>query len=480
MISSFPILSQINATRRVTMMVFVSGLALLIAWPVLSFYFRPFFHVYLTVLVLPFVIRIIGRDGIANNPLLTKEGCFDGSQSGVVEKGPIKSSLHINRYGIVSLVCFALFIWLKIHLLFFTGFCFLFFYLIETAFGKINNLPVVLVLMTSPLTVYLLELIGYPMRIQLANTATQLLQLIFEDVNNQGNIIFVNGFECTVDKACAGLRMITTGLITAIALSGIYERQFNKTLSFLSVFIMLAISFMVIVLANLIRILLLIIFQSPPDNWGHELIGGIAYAAFILPILFMVLYAFVRWIGKPRRNQGHSSIQLVNKKHQTLLLFSIFILMMIVRVNPEKFQNLYVDPSFETIQVEGYEGKVLGNGVLKLHNKEALIYLKPPQPFYSADHTPLVCWRGSGYTFKSEKISEVKEGFVVNTGLLVKENDELHTAWWYDNNVSNTHNHFTWRWRQVKKEPGFRLVNVTSDSYENLICEILKWKENEI
>ncbi|MEZ5007212.1 MAG: exosortase N [Chitinophagales bacterium] len=429
-------------------MVFVMGLAVLVSWPVLSFYFRPFFHVYLSVIVLPFVLRIKSRN----------------------EKS--------NRFIYLSILLFIAFIFLKVHLLFFTGFCFLFLSIIETYWGKVNNLPIVLVLLMSPFTIYFLEIIGYPMRIQLASVATRLLQFIYADIQNQGNVIQLNGFEILVDKACAGLRMITTGLITAIAFSGIYERKTNTTLSFFSVITLLVVSFGTIVFANLIRIILLIVFQSAPETFGHELIGAIAYAAIILPILLGLTYVWVLFFGKEM--VAKTSVGSKSFVFRNTLLLMVVALLLYVRFNYHDFKKQYKDPSFSKIEMTGFDKSILKNGVLKLNSENALIYLKPPQPFYSADHTPVVCWRGSGYTFKSEEITTVVNDFKVNTACLVNKNDTLYTAWFYDNTVSQTHSPFVWRWRQIKNEPAFRLVNITSPTKEDLICELIKFKNYDL
>ncbi|MEZ5022061.1 MAG: hypothetical protein R2728_02145 [Chitinophagales bacterium] len=72
-------------------------------------------------------------------------------------------------------------------------------------------------------------------------------------------------------------------------------------------------------------------------------------------------------------------------------LLMVVALLLYVRFNYHDFKNQYKDPSFSKIEMTGFDKSILKNGVLKLNSENALIYLKPPQPFYSADHTPVVC-----------------------------------------------------------------------------------------
>jgi exosortase N len=107
------------------------------------------------------------------------------------------------------------------------------------------------------------------------------------------------------------------------------------------------------------------------------------------------------------------------------------------------------------------------NGVTKYSTPETLVYLKPVQAFYSTEHHPLICWEGSGYKF--QKVQERQVGNrTIYTGELEKGNEKLYTAWWMDNGEHQTIAQLDWRWRMLKGEDTFRLVNVTVARQEEL------------
>ena len=101
------------------------------------------------------------------------------------------------------------------------------------------------------------------------------------------------------------------------------------------------------------------------------------------------------------------------------------------------------------------------DGILKYKNDVILVYLKPIPGFYAAEHSPLICWQGSGYIFgqvKSMLINDIE----IYTGVLKKGDETLQTAWWYDNGKSQTASQTEWRTAILKGEPNFNLVNITA------------------
>jgi hypothetical protein len=88
--------------------------------------------------------------------------------------------------------------------------------------------------------------------------------------------------------------------------------------------------------------------------------------------------------------------------------------------------------------------------------------------FFTGEHTPLMCWKGSGYEFSGVTTMAVA-GVRVYKGILVKDDSTLYTAWWYSNGPVKTVSQFDWRMRMLKGESKFCLVNVTARDEQTLM-----------
>jgi exosortase N len=84
------------------------------------------------------------------------------------------------------------------------------------------------------------------------------------------------------------------------------------------------------------------------------------------------------------------------------------------------------------VELTGYMKSIANDNVIKFENDNALIYIKPSCHFFGPDHSPTICWKGSGYDFiniKTEKIGSDE----IYTAELKKDNEILQIAWWFDN-----------------------------------------------
>lgn len=77
----------------------------------------------------------------------------------------------------------------------------------------------------------------------------------------------------------------------------------------------------------------------------------------------------------------------------------------------------------------GYAIKRIDADILKLNSPASLIYIKHIQSFYSTEHNPMICWKCSGYSFKSVEKIRI-DGQLVYTAILTKGVEQLYTAWW--------------------------------------------------
>jgi exosortase N len=121
-----------------------------------------------------------------------------------------------------------------------------------------------------------------------------------------------------------------------------------------------------------------------------------------------------------------------------------------------------------------YQTKVLNNGITQLRNTNSLIYLKPIPDFYSGEHSPIFCWKGSGYALKKIK-EEIVQSYKIYTGELTIKNDKLYTAWWFTNGEIITNSQLEWRWRVIRGEHKFKLINITANSEHELKKIIAEW-----
>ncbi|MFY7787060.1 MAG: hypothetical protein ACOVQA_04215, partial [Thermoflexibacteraceae bacterium] len=125
------------------------------------------------------------------------------------------------------------------------------------------------------------------------------------------------------------------------------------------------------------------------------------------------------------------------------------------------------------IDLKGYQKEVLTNGTLKFSTPTALVYVKPLAGFHSAEHSPLFCWQGSGYTFQHNKKITVNQQEIY-IGKLTKEKDVLYTAWWFSNGKYHTLNPFVWRWQSLQGQKDFYLMNVSTSDEATLLIEVKK------
>ena len=74
-----------------------------------------------------------------------------------------------------------------------------------------------------------------------------------------------------------------------------------------------------------------------------------------------------------------------------------------------------------------------------------------------------------GGIFQNKQLKEEKVfGATVYTALLRKGNEQLHTAWWYDNGKYHTTSQLEWRWKQAFGANAFTLVNITAATRSEL------------
>ena len=222
------------------------------------------------------------------------------------------------------------------------------------------------------------------------------------------------------------------------------------------------------VLFNFLRILLLVFFKVAPGTISHDALGLAGLALYV----FLPLWAGLRWLyAKKGINLEPLSVPrvLVSGK-KTVLMYVLSGALLVLLARNATMPADTVNEGTAIVpkgMPANMQAESLGDGVVKYAGADLLIYVKPVRGFYSTEHTPLICWQGSGYRF--DQIREEKTGMVTwYAGVLKKDTALLYTAWWYDNGQVRTTSQWRWRSLDAGGAPGFCLVNVSASSEETL------------
>ena len=367
------------------------------------------------------------------------------------------------RYAIIAGVAALLYQLHASNSLYFFSAIFLLLFVLDNWWGRLNYLPGLLALIISPLIGNLAYVWSFPIRLQLSKMAATVLQWIKMDIQVDGNMLLLDGESFSVDPACIGLKMIVTALVLGVLILAYFEKKYQAKLAIWKALLFLCGVFLSTILANFTRLLLLIIFQILPENPLHDVAGLLSLGLYtLLPMYLLANYLF--------KKQGVSTVienrDLIPGKGQW---FSYGILLVLLIFNGIQRQGTPVEAAETVLELElpGFSKTITPNGVLKLQNEQALVYIKPPVRFFQGSHDPRFCWQGSGYRFSKIR-KEQLAGKDIYTAVLQKDSDELHTAWWYENGEEQTTNEWDWRWADLQGKKGFYLLNISSTGREEL------------
>jgi len=202
---------------------------------------------------------------------------------------------------------------------------------------------------------------------------------------------------------------------------------------------------------------MLVLFKVLPENAMHEILGVFCLLAYVMVPLHYLAKILVVKFGKPVEAPASPAANYTLSR-MALLLPGIFILAMGFTMKPEGGESVIPHPS---VKFQDARSETLNGGITKLTTADLLIYVKTIPEFFTGEHTPLLCWRGSGYQFKSIHKERVGQ-FEIYEGMLVRGEEQLYTAWWYTNGELVTIDQFEWRGRMIKTREKFGLVNVTA------------------
>jgi exosortase N len=378
------------------------------------------------------------------------------------------------RFLFAALVFLALYLILPVKTLFFFALVSALLFSLEAIAGRLHTAIIPVVFLMSPVANYVSEVFSFPVRLQLSNWAAKMLQFTGNEVMAKGNSISFNGALFDVDHACMGLSMLVSSVLMGLISIQLFEAKFHRRLPlpFLPVVMLYFILFNVA--ANLFRIISLVYFQIGPGTVLHEITGLACWMLYgIVPSVWLVK-TMVKHLGRFESVQAIATFHMPVLRYYQLTQFGLVVLLSVLFGSRQAAEPKPV--SDQWVPANGYAIQTLAHGVTGYKNESSLIYVKSIMGFYSTDHNPSICWRGSGYAFK--RVRNAKRGnaqmYLAN---LEKEGATLYTAWWYESGSHRTNNQLGWRWKSLKENREYRLVNITASSQANLERAVEKWMQ---
>jgi exosortase N len=367
------------------------------------------------------------------------------------------------RFAVLAMLCAGLALAIPARTFHFGMLAFSALFLFENWQGKINAAPVLVVLLLTAVVKTMSIVLGFGIRLELSNLAANALQLAGWSAQAEGNIIRFEGRPFSVDPACMGLQMVDISFLFCFFLLALLERRSGRRLTWPVLLGVLIATAGLNVAFNFLRILLLVILNIAPDTSGHDLAGLVGLAVYVfLPLWWGLRWVYGQWgVTVPSDPLPRPAGKII-PLWPTLILTGVVTYFAFTQhqANPE-----HVTTGYAVIQPAGIPAtcppQQLADGVVQYTTDSLLVYVKPIRGFYSTEHTPLICWAGSGYQFGQVWEAQCG-GTAYYTGVLKKKDDQLYTAWWYDNGHIRTISQTRWRWLDLGGAAGFSLVNVTA------------------
>lgn len=370
-------------------------------------------------------------------------------------------------YLFLSLVMGGLSLLYGLKLFYFFALAFYGLWLVELMIGRCHPLVLVLVVCMSPAFLQISGILGFPIRLQLSAWTGWLLQIAGAEIRVEGNVMVLEGATFSVDDACMGLNMLAVSLLMGVFVLAHRFRVERKQLAFGYIAMFFTAVFVLNIIANLFRIVVLVAFRIGPEQAMHGAMGLACLVLYVvIPVYFLAGF-LVRRLGADLKPLPAA----VPISPRVELLQYVFAAMILITGVALRQQLKAPSSSYATVAYQTLLAENLPSGVTRIATEEFLLYVKPIAEFFVAEHSPLFCWRGSGYAFSS--IQEyVIAGRTIYRGELVKGDDVLQTAWWYSNGEIETISQLDWRMRMLRGEDKFCLVNITAQDEAALLRRV--------
>ena len=342
-------------------------------------------------------------------------------------------------------------------------------FILNAYLGQINKLPIVLLLLVSPLVSHLSAMLSFPIRLQLSAWVSKALSTIGFDIVSEGNLLIISGARFLVDQECVGLKMLITGMVLILIILAFFERKHKRQYTLWQIGLALAVGLLFNILANFSRILVLVLFQIGPERIMHEVVGILCLLAYnTLPLIFVVMRL------TPRGPEIVTTPNKISWRYNPNFILPLLFGLLYIGGQSTLKESLAFADHIQNPLLEDLSKEQMDFNILKYSNDDLLVYVKPPASPFRGTHDPRFCWRGSGYELTLIK-EEMQNGHLIYTGELVKGKDKLYTAWWYQDGASITNSEWSWRTKSVLDAKAFSLININADSKAELVQATRKY-----
>lgn len=368
-----------------------------------------------------------------------------------------------SRLGWLVLVCMLVTACVPVKTCLYFTLSFALLFAIEYFLGRTGWLPLLVIVLISPVFRYLSDTFSFPIRLELTKWAGAFFNAAGVSTTVKGNVILHGTNEFSVDPGCMGLSMMETSLLLGVLLIAFMQHTYKRRLRSLSLLLYFTLIVLLNIVANLFRIILLVHFTVLPGTISHELTGIACLLVYVfIPAVFLATF----FVKRAPVSVATDPVAVSRKGiflHVALLACAAALAIYVLRT------DTYKEIDLSSIkQTEGLAASLHTPGIVKLQDSRSLIYIKYIRGFYDTDHSPMTCWKGSGYVVEQVQ-QETIGGAAVYTGLLVNGNDRLYSAWWYSNGANVTISQLTWRWNMVKTRDRYAVINITCASREDLV-----------
>jgi exosortase N len=352
----------------------------------------------------------------------------------------------------------------------------LIYHFLNTRIGKLNSVAVYTIIFYLPLTKSFFTLFGFHIRMFITEWAGVVLSFFNNSVTFSGSRIWVDGSEFTVDAGCMGLRLVITGfLLTLLIIQQVFKRKGIKPRAIhLSMF--LSASFLLVIVVNFIRILLVIQLQSVAGSWSHELIGLSIFLFFhVIP-----MYLLVSQVHPSKHSNTELPNRIDNKGFLDVWLASVLVCLMLAKsvYAPQKARLFEAELSMT--EIPGFEFESNMDGVKRYTKGEVILLVKPMFPLSFSNHHPMLCWRGDGFSVTGESIGMIGEVECFQASLH-RSDSQLKTTWWYvDEKGERTTSELDWRIRALMQQEQFYLVNFVSPQESQMLFTMNATKNGQL
>lgn len=384
-------------------------------------------------------------------------------------------SLFINgrprvNYGYLVLILSfaALALLYNVRIFYFFALAFYIVFLLEWRIGRVGYLILFLIAFMSPFFEQIAVILGFPIRLQLSNLASGMLAMLNMNVQASGNMMVLDGTVFTVDEACMGLHLLSISMLMGVFVLAHRYRTEKRFLPmvFLAAFFLQV--FILNVVSNLFRIAIIVTFRIMPENPMHDVVGILCLVFYVVVPIYFLSNGMTRRFGRPLSNEGNTPAVARPTGRLIAIALGVTVAWVGSHIHYQRSQENF---TYANVTLSNLKPLKIAGGITKFSDADILVYVKPIPEFFSGEHTPLICWKGSGYQYEGIKKVNIG-GHQVYMGTLAKSDARLFTAWWYDNGETMTIDQMEWRMRMMKGQPDFCLVNVTAESESMLVSRI--------